>query len=339
MGRQILDFGLAKIPARVGNGACELTRSVDASVAGGIVRHRCSTCRRAGPGPADRRATPMSVPSGLCSRASDGHPAFDGRDRRRISSPTCCKSSRRPLERFSHRAARRRLQRIVSKCLGRIARHRTIRPCATFAIDLEALGGHVARAERSRMARPPRSTATPHTARPAAFLAGSDAGCRSGALVIAAVAAVMVAWPGGTQEVSRSRSRDGSRPLVLKRLDLRRRTADRRVLLTVAVYRLRVGPISPPLFGTSISGCNPVDGGDPVQITRERRRILQRVVPDGDSNSLPSERSGGGIFVLRVGGHARSFPTFGSIRAGWGRSEILFLLGNPEERRFRVSCS
>ncbi len=76
----------------------------------------------------------------------------------------------------------------------------------------------------------------------------------------------------------------------------------------------------------------PVDGGDPVQITKEPAQDVQPAwSPDGDSIAFRSERSGGGIFVMpALGGHARQLSTFGSHPSWLGRSEILFLLGNPE---------
>ena len=76
----------------------------------------------------------------------------------------------------------------------------------------------------------------------------------------------------------------------------------------------------------------PVDGGDAVQITKEPAQDVQPAwSPDGDSIAFRSERSGGGIFVMpALGGHARQLSTFGSHPSWLGRSEILFLIGNPE---------
>ena len=76
----------------------------------------------------------------------------------------------------------------------------------------------------------------------------------------------------------------------------------------------------------------PVDGGDAVQITKEPAQDVQPAwSPDGDSIAFRSERSGGGIFVMpALGGHARQLSTFGSHPSWLSRSEILFLIGNPE---------
>jgi Tol biopolymer transport system component len=74
----------------------------------------------------------------------------------------------------------------------------------------------------------------------------------------------------------------------------------------------------------------PVNGGEPVQVTREPAPDVQPAwSPDGEWIAFRSERNGGGIFVVpALGGRARQLSTFGGHPSWLSQSEILFIVGN-----------
>jgi eukaryotic-like serine/threonine-protein kinase len=331
---KILDFGLAKLLPESAMAAGESTQSVEASLAGSVVGTvQYMSPEQARGQPTDARTDVWAVGAVLYELVT-GHPPFDGRTTSDIVA-NVLHVEPPPLERFAHDCPPE-LQRIVSKCLRKDRGHR-YQTMRDVALDLEALGdtlrggstwpsvpGGEPATRQSEPAPGPSSPSTStHPSRRWLGVAG----------VLVALAVGGIAWWMG-----RARSTETTRPGGTRQLALKRLTFGDGLQTDVS--------FSPDgrfiAYASDQSGnfdiwVQPVDGGDAVQITKEPAHDLQPAwSPDGDSIAFRSERSGGGIFVMpALGGHARQLSTFGSHPSWLGRSEILFLLGNPESAGVR----
>jgi Tol biopolymer transport system component len=328
---KILDFGLAKILPDSAMAVGDSTRSVDASVAGGVVGTlQYMSPEQARGQPTDARTDVWAVGAVLYELVA-GHPAFGGSTPSDIIA-NVLQVEPPPLGRFAHDCPPE-LQRIVSKCLRKDREHR-YQTMRDVALDLEALGETVrsgAKSEGLRIGEPEAPLPDQgHASSPPRTMARPQRRwlVASGALVTAAVAAAIVAWQVERGKPLETTPSSQSRQLVLKRL-----TFDAGLQTDVT--------FSPDgrfiAYASDRSGnfdiwVQPVEGGDPVQITKDLAQDVQPAwSPDGDSIAFRSERSGGGIFVMpALGGHARQLSTFGSHPSWLSLSEILFLLGNPD---------
>jgi len=303
---KILDFGLAKILPASAIAAGESTHTVDASSAGAIVGTvQYMSPEQARGEPTDARTDIWAVGAVLYELVT-GHPPFDGRTASDVIA-NVLHVEPPPLTRFAHTCPPE-LQRIVSKCLRKDRGHR-YQTMRDVAIDLEALGDA-----------------------PAGRTAGAPKSRRRLALA-SLVAAASVLAAGGLWLMKRRTPTEPARAAQVRPLVLKRLTFDAGLQTDVT--------FSPDgrfiAYASDRSGnfdiwVQPVDGGDPVQITKEPEQDVQPAwSPDGSSIAFRSERSGGGIFVMpALGGHARQLSTFGSHPSWLDQSEILFLLGSPE---------
>ena len=325
---KILDFGLAKILPESAMALGESTRSVDASLAGGIVGTvQYMSPEQARGQPTDARTDIWAVGAVLYELVA-GHPPFDGRTTSDIVA-NVLHVEPPPLGRFAHDCPPE-LQRIVSKCLRKDRGHR-YQTMRDVALDLEALGdtlrgGAIGTASRRE---PATATDPPVPSSPATAPAARRSRWRLGAAgVLLALAAGGIAWLVGRVDAPEATRSGDRKELVLKRLTF----GDG--LQTDVTFSPdgRFIAYASDRSGNFDIWVQPVDGGDAVQITKEPAQDVQPAwSPDGDSIAFRSERSGGGIFVMpALGGHARQLSTFGSHPSWLGRSEILFLIGNPE---------
>ena len=134
---KILDFGLAKILPESAMALGESTRSVDASLAGGIVGTvQYMSPEQARGQPTDARTDIWAVGAVLYELVA-GHPPFDGRTTSDVVA-NVLHVEPPPLGRFAHDCPPE-LQRIVSKCLRKDRGHR-YQTMRDVALDLEALG-------------------------------------------------------------------------------------------------------------------------------------------------------------------------------------------------------
>ena len=173
---KILDFGLAKILPESAMALGDSTRSVDASLAGGIVGTvQYMSPEQARGQPTDARTDVWAVGAVLYELVA-GHPPFDGRTTSDIVA-NVLHVEPPPLGRFAHDCPPE-LQRIVSKCLRKDRGHR-YQTMRDVALDLEALGdtlrgGRRGRARGNRAADPgPPSPANRRRAQSFAPVAGS----------------------------------------------------------------------------------------------------------------------------------------------------------------------
>jgi eukaryotic-like serine/threonine-protein kinase len=319
---KILDFGLAKILPESAMAAGESTRSLDVSLGGGVVGTvQYMSPEQARGQPTDARTDVWAVGAVLYELVT-GHPAFDGRTVSDIVA-NVLHVEPPPLERFAH-GCPPELQRIVSKCLRKDREHR-YQTMRDVALDLEVLGDALRGGGRS----PDAHTEVPATSPPALTTARPQRrGIVVAGVLVAALVAAGIGWLVERGKPPESARSSGSTQLALKRL-----TFDAGLQTDVS--------FSPDgrsiAYASDRSGnfdiwVQRIDGGDPVQITRDPSQDVQPAwSSDGDSIAFRSERSGGGIFVIpALGGHARQLSTFGSHPSWLGQSEILFLLGNPE---------
>jgi hypothetical protein len=320
---KILDFGLAKVLPESAMALGESTRSVDASLAGGIVGTvQYMSPEQARGQPTDARTDIWAVGAVLYELVA-GHPPFDGRTTSDVVA-NVLHVEPPPLGRFAHDCPPE-LQRIVSKCLRKDRGHR-YQTMRDVALDLEVLGDTLRGGSRQTAPResaadvePPSQDATAAPSRSRWWLGAAG--------VLLALAAGGIVWLNG-----RVTSPEATRSAGRKELALKRLTFDAGLQTDVS--------FSPDgrfiAYASDRSGnfdiwVQPVDGGDPVQITKEPAQDVQPAwSPDGDSIAFRSERGGGGIFVMpALGGHAQQLSTFGSHPSWLGQSEIFFLLGNP----------
>ena len=328
---KILDFGLAKIMPESAMALGEATRSVDASLPGGVV----GTVQYMSPeqvrGEAIDARTDIWAVGVVLYELVAGHPAFDGRTTSDIVA-NVLHVEPPPLARFAHDCPPE-LQRIVSKCLRKDRGHR-YQTMRDVALDLEALADILRAGASSAPVPAGEPTARVPEPAPGPLSPSASAVTRPSrrwigvAGVLVALAAGGIAWL-----VGRERSPDTTSPGATRQPVLKRLTFDAGLQTDVS--------FSPDgrfiAYASDRSGnfdiwVQPVDGGDAVQITKEPAQDVQPAwSPDGDSIAFRSERSGGGIFVMpALGGHARQVSTFGSHPSWLGQSELLFLHFNPE---------
>ena len=306
---KILDFGLAKILPESAMALGESTRSVDASLAGGILGTVQYMSPEQARGQSTDARTDVWAVGVVLYELLAGHPPFDGRTTSDIVA-NVLHTEPPPLERYSHDCPPE-LQRIVSKCLRKDRGHR-YQTMRDVALDLEALddtmrGGGASEPGGGRASRPsehpaPSSPATAVVSRRSRQWLGV-------AGVLVALAAGGIAWL-----VGRGGSPAATSPRATRELALKRLTFDAGLQTDVS--------FSPDgrfiAYASDRSGnfdiwVQPVDGGDPVQITEEPAQDVQPAwSPDGDSIAFRSERGGGGIFVM---------PALGGLRGNFRRSE------------------
>jgi Tol biopolymer transport system component len=236
-----------------------------------------------------------------------GHPPFGGRTMSDILA-NVLRVEPDPLSR-SGRDCPPELQRIVAKCLRKDRDHR-YQDMRDVALDLEAFG----------------DTLSGTSVEPRRLRSRWPVGLALVAAGVVAVAGVRWLLERGTPPQPASSSTSG--PLTLKRL-----TFDSGLQTDVTFSADgRFIAYASDRSGNFDIWVQPVDGGEPVQITRDPEQDVHPAwSPDGDSIAFRSERRGGGIFVMpALGGHARQLATFGSHPSWLNRSELLFLNGSPE---------
>ncbi len=302
---KILDFGLAKILPDSALALGESTRTAAPSSVGAVVGTvQYMSPEQARGEPIDARTDVWALGAVLYEMVA-GQPAFGGRTASDVVA-NVLHAEPPLLARFS-RECPPELQRIVSKCLRKDPPHR-YQTMRDLALDLEALGD-----------------ATPAVA-PVARRSRRWIG------VAAVVAAAAVAALGGWWLSTRRTAPESTRSAGSPQPALKRLTFEAGLQTDVS--------FSPDgrfiAYASDRSGnfdiwVQPVDGGDPVQITREPAHDVQPAwSPDGNSIAFRSERGGGGIFVMpALGGHARQLSAFGGYPSWLSQSEIMFVLGNP----------
>ena len=303
---KILDFGLAKILPDSALAAGESTHTAARSSVGAVVGTvQYMSPEQARGEPIDARTDVWGLGAVLYEMVA-GQPAFGGRTASDIVA-NVLHAEPPPLARFS-RECPPELQRIVSKCLRKDQPHR-YQTTRDVALDLEALGD----------ADPAPAPVAQRTRR----WIGLAAVVAAVALAAAGGWWLWMRWPAP----ERTRSAGSGQP------ELKRLTFDAGLQTDVS--------FSPDgrfiAYASDRSGnfdiwVQRVDGGDAVQITKEPAQDVQPAwSPDGNSIAFRSERGGGGIFVMpALGGHARQVSAFGSHPSWLSRSEVLFLVGNPE---------
>jgi eukaryotic-like serine/threonine-protein kinase len=311
---KILDFGLAKILPDSAFGAGDSTRWIEGTITGGIV----GTVQYMSPEQArgqtvDSRTDVWAV-GVVVYELVTGHPPFGGRTTSDIVA-NVLNAEPPSLAQFAPDCPPE-LQRIVTKCLrkDRAQRYQSMRE---LALDLQALGDTL------------RGPATP--ALPPLLPVGTRRLSRASIAVV--VAALVVAAAGVAWWVRRPATQTTSASTTTRQLALRRLTFDNGLQTDASL-----SPDGKLLaYASDRSGnfdiwVQPVNGGEAVQITHEPGPDVQPAwSPDGESLAFRSERNGGGIFVAPVlGGHARQLSAVGSHPSWLGKSEILFVVGNPD---------
>jgi Tol biopolymer transport system component len=314
---KILDFGLAKIlpDSTVASGLA--TQSIDGALTGGIVGTvQYMSPEQARGLPIDVRTDVWAVGVVLYELVA-GHPPFGGQTTSDIVA-NVLHAEPPPLGHFVHDCPAE-LVRIVSKCLrkDRAQRYQTMRD---VALDLAAL--------RDGLREGANALPSPVPA-PAAAVP-SPRRWRGVTLAIAAVvlAGVGIAWWVGRLPTRGPTSAAGTHHYPFKRL-----TFDPGLQTDVSFSPDgRLIAYASDRSGNFDIWVQPVDGGEPVQITRDPGPDTQPAwSPDGESVAFRSERNGGGIFVMpALGGHARQLSTSGNHPMWVGRSELLFTVGNVD---------
>jgi serine/threonine protein kinase/Tol biopolymer transport system component len=319
---KIVDFGLAKVLPQSAMSDGESTRTLDTSTPGAVVGTVKYMSPEQARGDAIDARTDIWAVGALMYELVAGKAPFDGRTPSDVVA-SVLHTEPPPLGRFAN-GCPPELQRIVSKCLRKDRGHR-YQTMRDVALDLEALGDTLRAGRESAL---PESAPSVAPSPATKGVSGRSRWWLGAAGILIALGAAATAWLNGRGDSTEPSTSAARTDLVFRRL-----TFDAGLQTDVT--------FSPDgrfiAYASDRSGnfdiwVQPVDSGDPVQITKEPAHDVQPAwSPDGDSIAFRSERSGGGIFVMpALGGHARQLSTFGSHPRWLSQGEILFLRGNPE---------